>query len=80
MFTQIVTSNSSDLIVHLPDELVGKQIEINITERKQTSEKIKEIPKSTLTKEHFEEMFGILEGSEINIESIRKKAWRKYHL
>jgi len=75
MFTQIVTS---DLIVHLPDELVGKQIEINITEHKPTSETIKELPKSTLTKEEFWETFGSGADSEINIETIRNNAWRKY--
>jgi hypothetical protein len=74
MYREIVTPVSSDFILHLPDDLVGKQIEIIATELNLE----RKLPKSTLTKEQFLEMFGILKDSKMTIEDIRSKAWRKY--
>lgn len=74
MYREIITASSADIVLHLPDELVGKQIEISASEYKPK----RELPKSKLTKEQFAEMFGVLNDSKMNIVDMRAKAWRKY--
>ena len=77
MYKEIVKSKGQKLTILLPDDLVGKTIEIIAFE---VSDK-PAIPRGKFkSKDDFLEMCGILKGSDITLEKIREKAWKKHSL
>lgn len=50
MFRQIIhPENKSELVVHLPEEFIGKEVEVNVNEVKKKKKKTLRAPKKRLT-------------------------------